>query len=229
MGEKQLFNILTRIVFKLMSAELGKLKILKEQLQDCLTDEQRLKVLEKEEKICATLKASPKLRGFVNRLALDRAVILHSLIAIDQNHLLSSAQDREDLLEGLLNDLVAVQKFYADRGGIVGYHYGMQLLLHEVQESNEEKREEYHPPPQYDIRSLTEQTCAHILQGIYSLPYIAELYPVGGAAERLHLVDSVTQAALPAAKLLFCGKTLLEGLIADVQAREYLYYKLFSE
>jgi UTP---glucose-1-phosphate uridylyltransferase len=39
----------------------------------------------------------------------------------------------------------------------------------------------------------------------------------------------VTGEALPAARLPFGGRTLLEGLIRDLQAREYLYYKLYGK
>lgn len=52
------------------------------------------------------------------------------------------------------------------------------------------------------------------LQG---LPYLGEIYPLGGAADRLGLVDPDTGECLPAAMLPYCGRTLLEGLIRDLQ------------
>ena len=55
------------------------------------------------------------------------------------------------------------------------------------------------------------------------------MYPLGGAADRLHLVDEETGNELPAAKLNYGGKTLFSGLIQDLQAREYLYYKLYGK
>jgi UTP---glucose-1-phosphate uridylyltransferase len=61
------------------------------------------------------------------------------------------------------------------------------------------------------------------------MPELCELYPLGGAADRLHLQDPETKAELPAAKLKVLGKTLLELLIADLQAREYLHYKIFGK
>jgi len=57
---------------------------------------------------------------------------------------------------------------------------------------------------------------------------MAEIYPVGGAADRLRLQDEKTGSFLPAAQLLFGGKTLLESMIADLSAREYVHYKLFG-
>ncbi|KXZ49515.1 hypothetical protein GPECTOR_21g741 [Gonium pectorale] len=63
-------------------------------------------------------------------------------------------------------------------------------------------------------------------QGLASLPFTAEIYPVGGAGDRLGLVDEVTGESLPAAMLPYAGRTLMEALIRDLQAREYLYFQL---
>lgn len=49
------------------------------------------------------------------------------------------------------------------------------------------------------------------------LPDLGEIYALGGAADRLDLVDPMTGEGLPAAMLPYCGRTLLEGLIRDVQ------------
>ena len=49
---------------------------------------------------------------------------------------------------------------------------------------------------------------------------------MGGAGDRLRLLDEKTGKPLPAAMLKFCGRTLLEGLLRDLQAREYSFYKL---
>ncbi|GIL74006.1 hypothetical protein Vretimale_5061 [Volvox reticuliferus] len=63
-------------------------------------------------------------------------------------------------------------------------------------------------------------------QGLASLPFMAEIYPVGGAGDRLGLVDEATGESLPAAMLPYAGRTLMEVLIRDLQAREYLYFRL---
>lgn len=57
---------------------------------------------------------------------------------------------------------------------------------------------------------------------------MAEIYPIGGAADRLSLRDEMTGKHLPAARLSFCGRSLVESLITDLEGREYLYYKLFG-
>lgn len=49
------------------------------------------------------------------------------------------------------------------------------------------------------------------------LPELGEIYPIGGAGDRLGLVNPDTGECLPAALLPYCGRTLLEGLIRDLQ------------
>ncbi|GFR51311.1 hypothetical protein Agub_g13676 [Astrephomene gubernaculifera] len=63
-------------------------------------------------------------------------------------------------------------------------------------------------------------------QGLAGLPFTAEIYPVGGAGDRLGLVDEASGASLPAAMLPYAGRSLLEVLLRDLQAREYLYFQL---
>lgn len=58
---------------------------------------------------------------------------------------------------------------------------------------------------------------------------LGEIYPIGGAGDRLGLVDSDTGESLPAALLPYCGRSLLEGLIRDLQAREFLHFKIFGK
>ncbi|MBF5059746.1 UTP--glucose-1-phosphate uridylyltransferase [Candidatus Neptunochlamydia vexilliferae] len=85
------------------------------------------------------------------------------------------------------------------------------------------------PPEGIDIRKEDEVVKKAILEGIKRQGEMAEVYPVGGAADRLELKDEKTEEGLPAARLIFLGKPLLEGVIADLQAREYLHYKFFGK
>ena len=55
--------------------------------------------------------------------------------------------------------------------------------------------------------------------GLHALPYMAEVYPLGGAGDRLGLKCDASGDCLPTAMLPYCGRTLLEGLIRDLQAR----------
>ena len=52
--------------------------------------------------------------------------------------------------------------------------------------------------------------------GLEELPRMAEVYPLGGAGDRLGLVDEATGESLPAALLPYNGRTLIEGLLRDL-------------
>lgn len=47
-----------------------------------------------------------------------------------------------------------------------------------------------------------------------------------GAGDRLGLECEDTGECLPAAMLPYSGRTMLESLLRDLQAREHLYYRL---
>jgi UTP---glucose-1-phosphate uridylyltransferase len=49
-----------------------------------------------------------------------------------------------------------------------------------------------------------------------------------GAGDRLGLLCADSGEALPAAMLPYCGRPMLEGLLRDLQAREYLHFRIFG-
>lgn len=59
------------------------------------------------------------------------------------------------------------------------------------------------------------------------MPNLGEIYPLGGSADRLGLVDPDTGECLPAAMLPYCGRTLLEGLVRDLQVHGLLMTQSF--
>lgn len=123
----------------------------------------------------------------------------------------------------LLTLLGQVDCFYATIGGIIGYHLAVLNLLFHTQEV---EKQVYLQPLKIDIRKGNPEVHRAIRSGIEQLGQLAELYPVGGAGDRLALICPEEFEPLPAAQLPFCGVTLLEGLFRDLQAREYLHYKL---
>lgn len=157
------------------------------------------------------------------------------------NMLASNKRGREQeefrlSLKGFLQVLDAMEKFYDCIGGIVGY----QLTALELIKSSEvgaascvngkEIQETfYHIPEGKDLSRDTAFATKAAAWGINGLPYMGEIYPVGGAGDRLGLVDDVTGECLPVAMLPYCGRTLLEGHIRDLQAREYLYFKIHKQ
>lgn len=188
--------------------------VLANKLSSCKSDQERLSLLEK-----------PLPKAIDLPLSVKDQLILKSILVINQNHLFYPF-DKEHI-QNLLKDLYPVESFYQSIGGIVGYHATMLSLFANHTLSHEHKS--YEQPKGISIALEDASTCKYILEGLYALPYLAEMYPVGGAADRLQLMDAETHSFLPAAKLELCGRSLLEGLIRDLQAKEYLYFKLFDK
>ncbi|KDO68903.1 hypothetical protein CISIN_1g002690mg [Citrus sinensis] len=144
-------------------------------------------------------------------------------------------------LNKLLKTLAEIEQFYDCVGGIIGYQVEVLELLAQskferkttksqhVHESMECQFLEIHVPSGLDLSQNTEYAAQAALWGIEGLPELGEIYPLGGSADRLGLVDHETGECLPAAMLPYCGRTLLEGLIRDLQAREFLYFKLYGK
>ncbi|XVF24165.1 hypothetical protein REPUB_Repub13aG0103800 [Reevesia pubescens] len=158
-----------------------------------------------------------------------------------QNGSVLVAEESEDLKK-LLKILGEIEKFYDCIGGIIGYQIMVLELLAEssleMQTTNQSQRVhesmeclflEIHPPTGCDLSQNPEYASQAALWGIEGLPDLGEIYPLGGSADRLGLVDPDTGECLPAAMLPYCGRTLLEGLIRDLQAREFLYFKLYGK
>ncbi|KAH9702600.1 UTP--glucose-1-phosphate uridylyltransferase 3 [Citrus sinensis] len=132
-------------------------------------------------------------------------------------------------LNKLLKTLAEIEQFYDCVGGIIGYQVEVLELLAQskferkttksqhVHESMECQFLEIHVPSGLDLSQNTEYAAQAALWGIEGLPELGEIYPLGGSADRLGLVDHETGECLPAAMLPYCGRTLLEGLIRDLQ------------
>lgn len=145
-------------------------------------------------------------------------------------------------LNKLLETLAQVERFYDCIGGVIGYQIMvLELIVQQlVDRKNTNWSQHMHEvkegqilgidaPTGLDLSENTEYASQAALWGIEGLPDLGEIYPLGGSADRLDLVDPNTGECLPAAMLPFCGRTLLEGLIRDLQAREFLYFKLYGK
>lgn len=189
--------------------------------------EEKLEVLNESLEVKNFLKSPSLMRSFLYGLSPECELVLKSVIAIGQAEKIFYQPSIEGV-RNLLTQLLPVEKFYREIGGIVGYQWlVLKLLADPVKKKQDD--EVYLKPEGTNISCDTEEVREAILAGISALPHFAEIYPVGGAADRLALFDEVTGEPLPAARLLFLGRTLLEGLIRDLQAREYLYFKLFGK
>ena len=168
------------------------------------------------------------LKTFLSGLSPECEYVIKGVFAIGQGARLFEDVEKEGVhrLRPLLEDLIALETFYQDLGGIVGYQHLVLTLLTREKHPTEDTL--LFPPEGTDLSSDTPLLRKAIIQGIKDQEKMGELYPVGGAADRLQLKDEKTEEGLPAARLIFLGKPLLEGVISDLQAREYLHYKLFN-
>ncbi|GJN14673.1 hypothetical protein PR202_gb01528 [Eleusine coracana subsp. coracana] len=138
-----------------------------------------------------------------------------------------------ELLRSLLKFLGDIDEFYDCIGGIVGYQIMALELLStskdRMRRPSQDKFVDFHVPDGLNLMEDTEYASQAALWGIEGLPELGEIYPIGGAGDRLGLVDSETGESLPAALLPYCGRSLLEGLIRDLQAREFLHFKIYGK
>ncbi|PIA32431.1 hypothetical protein AQUCO_04500200v1 [Aquilegia coerulea] len=145
-------------------------------------------------------------------------------------------------LKKLLGILRDIEQFYDCIGGIIGYQIKVfELLSSSLSESHNTKWSmhlgeslnyqilDIHVPNVLNLSENTDYASQAALWGIEGLPELGEIYPLGGSGDRLGLIDPDTGECLPAAMLPYCGRTLLEGLIRDLQAREYLYFKMYGK
>ncbi|XP_057980825.1 UTP--glucose-1-phosphate uridylyltransferase 3, chloroplastic isoform X2 [Malania oleifera] len=151
-------------------------------------------------------------------------------------------EEEIEALKKLLKTLADIEQFYDCIGGIIGYQIvALELLAQStierqainwsqhINESMKCQFLEIHRPDGLDLSQNKEYASQAVLWGIEGLPDLGEIYPLGGSADRLGLVDPDTGECLPAAMLPYCGRTLLEGLIRDLQAREFLYFKMYGK
>jgi hypothetical protein len=203
------------------------------QLTPLPTRKERLDFLNSLPQVQAFLEHSKTLRSFLRDLSSECDYAIKSILAIGQGPIVFNAlemlDDKYERLRSLLHTLLDVEDFYAPIGGIIGYYHTTLRLLREGDESSRCSKEDvFHYPPMLDLSDNGMDVSTLIKEGIKALSQMAEVYPIGGAGDRLNLQHPVTQIPLPVAQLEFEGFYLLERLIRDLQAREYLHWKLFG-
>jgi hypothetical protein len=179
---------------------------------------------------------SGPIQAFLKILTPESEFAMKSIIAIGQAPIVFNTQNlvREVLFKKLLillEQLSDIEVFYTHLGGIIGYHYTVLTLIfkHLKPVPPPLEHTNYVQPAGLDLRKDDAEVRQAVRWGIENIANIAMIYPLGGAADRLGLKDEKTGHPLPAALLPFLGHTLLEGMIHDLQAREYLSFKLFGK
>lgn len=208
---------------------LDNLTILTRALVNAQHAKDKVDVLLKEPGVQKFLKESSPIKTFIEQADSATQVVLLSVIAIGEGDVVFQGwRDEKNLfskLQGIADQLVKVESFYDSIGGVVGYHRTLLDLI-EKGENDSEELINYLQPPKVEIGKDVDEREKFIEWGVWQMPHLAEIYPVGGAGDRLSLIDEVTGEALPAAKLPFAGRTLIELLFRDLKGREMLYEKI---
>ncbi|SCA63195.1 Uncharacterized protein SCG7086_AL_00280 [Chlamydiales bacterium SCGC AG-110-P3] len=166
-------------------------------------------------------------KTFIAGLTPECDVVLRSVIALGQADIvfrIPEGADKFELLRQLLQELVLTERFYDTIGGLVGYYTQVLRIL--TAEDDQAVMTQYLRPEGIDITTNTESRRNAVVAAIHGMHQVAEIYPVGGAGDRLNLLDIDSGEQLPAARLIYDGRTLFENLVTDLQAREYLRYRL---
>lgn len=194
-------------------------------LSACAKDRDKLRLLQALPVVQNFLREQPRVAELLSKCGGSEVMAALQVIAIGQGPIVFRLppESGPSKFHRLLSHLAAVDRNYDSIGGIVGYH---TTFLHLLKGEKSKSQTRYFHPPQVDIGKPNRQVQDWIRSGIEHLPQMAEIYPVGGAGDRLALCDEHTGEALPAAMLHFEGRTLLEGLIRDLEAREELFFRI---
>lgn len=191
-------------------------------LKESRSVEKRIAVLDEIDRVRDFLRGGHPVLALLSGLDGDGESALKQIVALGQAPLASLDVRQEEISE-LISRLALVDEFYREMGGLTGYQMHVRRLL--KKNGSESESADFHSPAFIDISRLSPEVEAAVEAGIAAMPQLCEMYPLGGAADRLHLIDEKTGSDLPAAKLQFAGKTLLERLLSDLEGRERLYYQ----
>lgn len=223
-----------------LKTEIGRLQSLVQLLNDSESWEDKMAILGTDERLqrfegCCR---DSQLHNALMSLNAEEQYVIKCLPVLGQAHVLCSNDpdiNFEENLRKLAGNLLRVETFYNSMGGVVGYQLeSLQLILaaeaeqHQSDDAEKAVQITYHKPPGLDLSGEggSEPGKQAAANGLKALPFMAEIYPVGGAGDRLGLCCEKTGEALPAALLPYCGHSMISMLLRDLQAREYLYYRL---
>ncbi len=218
---------------KSMQQQIDTLSALNAKLFPLATPAQKAKYLLESTPVAQFLASSKILNQYLAGADPENQFVLLSILALHQGPVvfrgIESIKNPEEALDKLLQQLIPVEKNYQALGGIIGYHLMILKLIqesHTVPDPAASSKTSFLKPEGLDISQNNATVKKYIRAGIEALPLMAEIYPVGGAGDRLDLMDPKTKEPLPTARLEFCGKNLLAGLFEDLTAREFLYFQL---
>ncbi|CAD6344054.1 unnamed protein product [Miscanthus lutarioriparius] len=213
-----------------IAAEVARLSAARERLRAARTLRDKLRALDAEPRVAAFF-GKESSRGVLGALEPREVLLLKCLVAAGQEHVLGRELDwyggdghhehhhrngarGGSALRDALYQIMALEFLSASKD--------------HMHRPSKDKFVDFHVPSGLNLLEDKEYASQAALWGIEGLPELGEIYPIGGAGDRLGLVDSDTGESFPAALLPYCGRSLLEGLIRDLQAREFLHFKIFG-
>lgn len=203
---------------------------LERKLKGLRSFQSRKKALMKEISVQEALKTYPEMAQCIAGASAEEGYVLLLAAALGQTDSLfngyTTLPDKASAIKNLAATLVPVERFYNGMGGILGYQIIILNLL--ANPAALPKSEQFFPPPSEDMIKNSEKVWRACYEGMKELPRTSCFFPLGGASDRLNLVDEVTKEPLPAAAFVFCGKSLFEWLMRDTQAVSYWHYRTFG-
>ena len=197
--------------------------------------DEKLTFLDAQKEIKKALEAFPFLKSFLEEQSEESKRVVKIIFLIGQENIvfkgLEFIEKRDEKLQSLIKSLIDLEKFYDSMGGVLGYYLTLlKLIIQETTDkSPSEEKVAYYKPEGLDVSKETSEVRQIVRLGIEHLNKVGILFPLGGAGDRLNLMDQETKEPLPAAQMMFLGYSLFEGLIRDIQGLEFLYYKLFGK
>jgi len=125
-----------------------------------------------------------------------------------------------------VKSLEPAERFWWDVGGLIGYQVllSQQLYNHVV-----DGEVSFQHPPSIALQPPSVPVWEAVQLALRKLAEVALILPVGGAGDRLGLQDPISGEPLPVALLPFDGRSLLQGIIEDLEALEWLCYRVTGQ
>lgn len=216
-----------------IEAQIAQLQGLLELLTPQESFKEKLKILDQLDIVKDFFEKPNSLIRFLDRLTPESEFVIKAVIALRQGPIIFNFEQTDETLFNrllqLLEQLLEIEEFYGHLGGIIGYHLTVLELMVCQQKANSLENTRYIHPEGLDLTKENMEVLQAVRWGIENTSRFGVIYPLGGAGDRLNLLDEATSEPLPAALLPFLGRTLLEDLIREVQAREYLFFKFFGK
>ncbi len=209
---------------------LQNVEALRTSLMRFMSLDEKVEWLQKDKRVVDAFTRFPEIAYVLSQGSVDEAFVLAVLVVLGQFDSLFSGfealDNKLERLKTLLDLLVHAERFYRPIGGLLGYY---EQVLRLLAFGKDERLPDLFPPPVCDMREKNSEVWRYCYEGALRLGESAQIFVVGGAGERLRLIDPETNEPLPVARCIFGGRSLLEWLFRDLEALEYWHYRVFGK